>query len=59
VIARFYRLCKLDWRLAPTFIVGVVICIGMLFSAMRKLGGRTTTVWRGTTYRADSVVKPS
>jgi hypothetical protein len=59
VIARFYRLCKLDWRLAPTFIIGVVICIGMLISAMLKLGGRTTTVWRGTTYRADSVVKPS
>jgi len=59
VIARFYRLCKQDWRLAPTFIIGAVICIGMLISAMLKLGGRTTTVWRGTTYRADSVVRPS
>ncbi|HSW44703.1 MAG TPA: glycosyltransferase [Phycisphaerae bacterium] len=56
VIMRFYRVSGADWRLAPTFIIGALICIGMLISAMLKLGGRSATVWRGTTYRADKVV---
>ncbi|MBN1490205.1 MAG: glycosyltransferase [Phycisphaerae bacterium] len=56
VIARFYRLSRVSPWLAPTFIVGAVICIGMLASAMRRLGGRGTTTWRGTTYRADKVI---
>ncbi len=59
VIARFYRLSQTSPWLAPTFIVGAVICIGMLINAMLKLKGRTTTTWRGTTYRGDEVAKPS
>mgnify|MGYP005837824893 CR=1 FL=1 len=51
VIARFYRLSRANPWLAPTWIIGVVFCIGMLINAMLKLGGRTTTTWRGTTYR--------
>ncbi len=58
VIARFYRITKVGWWLAPTFIIGAVICIGILFTSMMRLGGRTTTTWRGTTYRADTVVRP-
>lgn len=56
VIARFYRLCRTSPWLAPTFIVGAVVCIGMLGSAMLKLGGRSATVWRGTRYRGDKVM---
>ncbi|MGB9626477.1 MAG: glycosyltransferase [Phycisphaerae bacterium] len=57
-IARFYRLSRVNVWLAPTFIVGAVICIGMLVNAMFKLGGRTTTVWRGTAYRGNAVETP-
>jgi chlorobactene glucosyltransferase len=55
VIARFYRLSRTSAWLAPTFIVGVAFCIGMLINAMLKLGGRTATTWRGTTYRGGQV----
>lgn len=54
-IARFYRMSRTSPWLAPTFILGAVICIGMLISAMRRLGGRATTTWRGTTYRGNQV----
>lgn len=57
VIVRFYRLSKTKAWYAPTFIIGVVICTGMLINAMLKLKGRTTTTWRGTTYRADKIAK--
>lgn len=55
VIVRFYRLSRADPWLAPTFIVGAVVCIGMLVNAMLKLRGRTATIWRGTVYRGDQV----
>ncbi len=57
VIARFYKLSRVDPRLAPTFIIGAVVCIGMLVSAMFKLGGRTSINWRGTTYRGQEVAQ--
>lgn len=56
VIMRFYRLCRTPARWAPTFIIGAVVCVGMLINAMLKLNGRTTTNWRGTVYRGDQVV---
>jgi hypothetical protein len=55
VIARFYKISYANPWLAPTFIVGAFVCIGMLINAMLKLNGRTTVTWRGTTYRGDSV----
>lgn len=55
VIARFYRLSKASPWLAPTFILCAFICVGMLISAMRRLGGRTKTVWRGTAYQGNRV----
>jgi len=58
VIARFYRLSYTSPWLAPTFIVGATICIGMLINAMLKLNGRTTVTWRGTTYRGQNVARP-
>ncbi len=55
VIVRFYRLSHASPWMAPTWIIGAVLCVGMLGSAMRKLGGRGTTTWRGTTYRGNRV----
>jgi glycosyltransferase involved in cell wall biosynthesis len=52
---RFYRLCQIRTVLLPTYILGAVIALGMLISAMMKLSGRTTTTWRGTTYRGSQV----
>jgi ABC-type multidrug transport system fused ATPase/permease subunit len=55
VIARFYKISQANPWLAPTFIVGVFIAVGMLINAMLKLKGRTTVTWRGTTYRGHKV----
>lgn len=57
VIARYYKLSKVHPAWAPTFIIGAVICIGMLGSAMLRLKGRAVTTWRGTTYRGKQIVK--
>lgn len=51
LLMRFYRLCRVNPAWAPTFIVGAVICIGMLLAAMFKLRANAATTWRGTTYR--------
>ncbi|HOW73976.1 MAG TPA: glycosyltransferase [Phycisphaerae bacterium] len=58
-IVRFYRISRANPWYAPTFIIGAVMCIGMLISAMRRLQGRGTTTWRGTTYQGQKVVKTS
>ena len=58
-IARFYKISRANPWYAPTFIIGAVMCIGMLFSAMRRLQGRGVTTWRGTTYQGQKVVKTS
>jgi chlorobactene glucosyltransferase len=59
VIFRFYRLSGVHPAWAPTFIIGALVCIGMLGNALRRLGGRASTTWRGTTYCADRVVNSS
>jgi len=59
VIARFYKLSRTNPAWAPTFILGALVCIGMLANAMLKLRGRTATTWRGTTYRDKQVVGSS
>lgn len=56
VLVRFYRLCKNDPWLVPTYPVGAFIALGMLLNAMLKLAGRTTT-WRGTTYRGTALAR--
>jgi chlorobactene glucosyltransferase len=57
VLVRFYRMSETPPVLAPTYpVAGTIVC-GMLINAMTKLGGRTTTTWRGTTYRADKLAK--
>jgi len=59
VLFRFYRISRVNPLLAPTYPVGAVLAAGMLVSSIRRLGGRSTTTWRGTTYRADRVEVPS
>ena len=59
VIRRYYRVSGAEPRLAPTFIIGAVVCVGMLINAMLKLNGRTVTTWRGTTYRGHQVSNAS
>jgi len=59
VIARFYKLSRVNPAWAPTFILGALVCIGMLANSMLKLRGRTATTWRGTTYRDKEVVGSS
>ncbi len=56
VIARFYKLSYVNPLLAPTFIIGAVVCVGMLINAMFKLNGRTSLTWRGTTYQGEKVM---
>ncbi len=51
-----YRLLKI-MRAAPwawiTYPIGAILGTGMVLAAMRKVGGASTTTWRGTTYRGD------
>ncbi len=51
LLVRFYRANRSDPRYVPTYIIGAVVAFGMLLNAMTKLGGLSTTTWRGTTYR--------
>ncbi len=59
VLFRFYRISRVNPLLAPTYPIGAFLAAGMLISAIRRLGGRSTTTWRGTTYRGDRVEKPN
>ncbi len=56
LLARFYRLTQSSPWMAPTYILGAVIAWGMLVSAMTRLGGLRTTVWRGTAYQGTKLV---
>lgn len=55
VIARFYKLVRMPVAYSIGYPLGAVITWSMLVNAMLKLGGTTTTTWRGTTYRADKL----
>ncbi len=55
VMFRFYRIARSRPAWALGYPLGAVICLGMLCNAMSKLGGRTRTVWRGTTYRGEQL----
>ncbi len=57
VMIRYYRSTKIAAWLAPTYPFAACLALGMLISAMRRLHGRGTTTWRGTTYRGDAVVQ--
>ena len=51
VMMRFYHLTGIAPGLAPTYPLGALFCLGMMFNAMTRLGGGSIT-WRGTTYHA-------
>ncbi len=55
VVARFYRLVRMPVTYSVGYVLGALITWAMLVNALLKLGGTTTTTWRGTTYRADKL----
>ena len=55
VLARFYRLVRMPVAYSLGYVLGAAVTGAMLVNAMFKLGGTTTTTWRGTTYRADQL----
>ncbi|MCZ6698117.1 MAG: glycosyltransferase family 2 protein, partial [Planctomycetota bacterium] len=55
VMARFYALSRIHPLYAALYPIGAIIGLGTLVNAMRRLHGRKTTTWRGTTYRGDQV----
>lgn len=55
VMVRFYALSRIHPVYALLYPVGAIIALGTLINAMRRLHGRNTTTWRGTTYRGDQV----
>jgi chlorobactene glucosyltransferase len=59
VMLRFYRLNRLHPGYALAYPLGVAIGLWALVGAIRRLGGRSTTTWRGTTYRGDRVEPPA
>ena len=59
VLARFYGLSRIPRYYALTYPLGAIIGLGALVNAMRRLHGRGTTTWRGTTYRGDRVEPPA
>jgi glycosyltransferase involved in cell wall biosynthesis len=59
MMAMFYRITQSRPWQSFTFVVGSVICIGILINAMFKLKGRASVTWRGTTYRGDKLQSPA
>ncbi|MCP4592009.1 MAG: glycosyltransferase [bacterium] len=55
VIARFYGIVRMPVAYSLGYPLGAAITWGMLVAATLKLGGTTTTTWRGTTYRAHTL----
>jgi hypothetical protein len=55
VMLRFYALSQSGWLYGMSYPLGACFGVGALLNAMRRIGGRETVVWRGTTYRGDQV----
>lgn len=55
VMFRFYRLNRLNPLYSLAYPLGAGIGLWALVGAIRRLGGRGTITWRGTTYRGDRV----
>lgn len=58
VMLRFYRMNRLNPIFALAYPLGAAIGLWALGGAVRRLGGRSTTTWRGTTYRGDRIETP-
>ena len=53
VLWRAYSVLRVASPWSFTYVLGAVIALGMLVSAMFKVVGASATTWRGTTYRGD------
>ncbi len=58
ILWRFYALTRNPPAWALTYPIGAALCLGMTVDAMRRLGGRASTTWRGTTYRGGAQTNP-
>jgi len=54
ILWRFYGISGNGPPWAMTYPIGAAFCLGMTLNAMRRLGGKVTTTWRGTTYQGGS-----
>ncbi len=55
VMVRFYALSQSGSLYGLMYPLGAMIGLGVLVNAMRRVGGRKTVTWRGTTYRGKDV----
>ena len=53
VMLRFYRLNRLNAAYSLFYPIGACVGLYAVFGAIRRLGGRGTITWRGTTYRGN------
>ncbi len=58
ILWRFYGITGNRPPWALSYPLGAVLCLGMTLNAMRRLGGGTTTTWRGTTYHGGAQTSP-
>lgn len=58
VLGRFYQVTGSRPHWALSYPLGAALCLGMTLNAMRRLGGVTSTTWRGTTYRGGARTSP-
>lgn len=55
---RLYAILRADPVWSLTYILGALVTLGMLISAILKVLGATRTTWRGTTYRSRRFTEP-
>lgn len=55
VMLRFYRLNRLNAAYSVFYPIGAAIGLFAVYGAIRRLGGRGTITWRGTTYRGNQL----
>ena len=58
ILWRFYHVTGNPRWWALSYPLGAGLCLGMTLNAMRRVGGQTTTTWRGTTYRGGARTAP-
>ncbi|MFH1420229.1 MAG: glycosyltransferase family 2 protein [Planctomycetota bacterium] len=55
VMVRFYALSQSGSLYGLMYPLGAIVGLGVLANAMRRVGGRKSVTWRGTTYRGETV----
>lgn len=59
VTVRFYALNRTGPAYGLFYPVGAAVGLGALLNAIRRIGGRRSVTWRGTTYRGGKVAAPA